>query len=147
MNFILDQRIATSCRLLGEWPLSSVLLKNNAHYPWLILVPRTPGIQDIDELSRDHRIILMDEICFISSIVRSQFNPDKINVGALGNKVSQLHIHIVGRFKTDPLWPEGIWQSGQPEEPYPQDEYERLSSHLAGLLSSPFDLKRHNPST
>ena len=31
--------------------------------------------------------------------------PDKVNVGALGNVVPQLHVHVVGRFRSDPAWP------------------------------------------
>ena len=145
MGFTVDERITSSCRQLIDWPLSRVLLKNNAHYPWLILVPRIRGIQDIDELSRDNRNLLMEEISSLSLIVRAQFTPDKINVGALGNKVSQLHIHVVARFKSDPLWPEGIWQASQTELAYPIDEYERLSSCLSGALSMTFAENKPNP--
>ena len=35
-------------------------------------------------------------------------------VAALGNVVPQLHIHIVARCKTDPLWPKPIWGAEAP---------------------------------
>lgn len=117
-EFCIDHRIASTCFDLGDWPLSRVLLKNNAEYPWLILVPRLESIQEIDELPKKSRYQLMDEISQISSIVRSYFKPDKLNVAYLGNIVSQLHIHIVARFTKDKLWPQGIWQASQENIPY-----------------------------
>jgi diadenosine tetraphosphate (Ap4A) HIT family hydrolase len=37
------------------------------------------------------------------------FDPDKINVAALGNMVPQLHIHVIARFTDDAAWPQPVW--------------------------------------
>lgn len=118
-NLQLDERIASSTFLLGNWTLSQVLLKNNANYPWLILVPRVETqVLEIDDLPKALRYQLMDEISELSSIVKALFKPDKINVATLGNIVKQLHIHVVARYKDDMLWPHGIWQEAQSTSPY-----------------------------
>lgn len=33
------------------------------------------------------------------------YRPLKLNVAAIGNIVSQLHVHVTGRLQTDPAWP------------------------------------------
>lgn len=126
MNFDVDSRIVASAFFLGDWPLSRIYLKNEAHFPWMILVPREAGVQEIYQLSEVGRQQLMKEIAALSKIMVSVFNPDKLNVGALGNIVSQLHIHVVARFKTDTLWPHGIWQPNMDAHPYPVERVVEL---------------------
>ena len=86
-----------------------VLLMNDVRYPWLILVPAKPDLTEIGDLTRDDRIVLMDEM--EKGLKRDQvlYNPIKVNVGALGNVVRQLHIHIVGRTECDPRGPGPVW--------------------------------------
>ncbi|MDP3560611.1 MAG: HIT domain-containing protein [Legionellaceae bacterium] len=130
MNFAVDYRIEATCVALGDWPLSRVFLKNNKNYPWLILVPRQDDIQEIEQLSQTLRYQLMDEISQLSTIVRQQFQPDKLNVGTLGNIVSQLHVHVIARYTSDVLWPQGVWQSMQIETPYNENILKELVSNL-----------------
>jgi len=134
MTFILDPRLASSSLLLIDWKLCQVLLKNDCTYPWLILVPRQAGVREIHELSPDHRVSLIEEISRLSHIVQIYFKPDKINVAALGNRVSQLHIHIVARYKEDPAWPYSIWQPQAKESPYDTHSFALLGETLRGLL-------------
>lgn len=134
MSFAIDNQISSTSFELRDLPLSRVLLKNNANYPWLILVPRVENIKEIDQLSQKARYVLMDEISQISSIVRAYFKPDKLNIAALGNQVPQLHIHIVGRFIGDELWPHGIWQKEQQTIPYSENELHPLLEDLRKLL-------------
>ncbi len=43
-------------------------------------------------------------------IARATGRPiDKLNVAALGNVTAQLHVHVVGRRRDDPLWPDPVW--------------------------------------
>ena len=137
MTFFIDDRITSTCFQLGDWPLSRVFLKNNANYPWFILVPRKDNIQDIDQLTQPQQHILMDEISQLSSIVKTYFNPDKLNVATLGNIVSQLHIHVIARFTHDALWPHGVWQEAQETTPYQQDKINKLLEELRLRLSFP----------
>ena len=103
MTFQLDDRLSSSCIELNDWPLCRILLKNNADYPWLILVPRQNKTECIEDLSQPLRHQLMDEIAELSIIIKTYFKPNKLNVATLGNSVSQLHIHIVARFTYDKL--------------------------------------------
>ncbi len=120
--FKIDPLINASCITMTDWPLCRVLLKNNANYPWFILLPREHHIQDIYQLPQSLQHILMDEISQLSSLIKDHFKPDKLNVGSLGNIVSQLHIHVIARFTSDPLWPQGVWQANQLETPYPPED-------------------------
>ncbi len=126
MIFSVDERISSTSIELVDWDLSRVYLKNTADYPWFILVPRQNNIQDIDQLSQSEQQTLMNEINQLSLIVKSLFNPDKLNIGALGNIVSQLHIHVVARFTHDKLWPHGIWQANQQSTPYNLERIQAL---------------------
>ena len=98
---------------VGDLPLSRVLAINDADYPWLVLVPRRPGISEIADLEED-AALLMREIVGVSRLLKRVTGCDKINIGAIGNVVPQLHVHIVARNKSDPLWPKPIWGFGPP---------------------------------
>lgn len=136
MSFILDARIDSSCFELVDWPLCRVLLKNNADYPWIILVPRQDSIQEIIELSTYMQHQLLDEIARLSLIMKTFFNPDKLNIGTLGNIVSQLHIHVVARFTHDPLWPHGVWQEDLSHNPYSPNQLKSLLKELRLAVES-----------
>jgi diadenosine tetraphosphate (Ap4A) HIT family hydrolase len=98
---------------IGDLPLSRLLAIDDAVYPWLVLVPRRAGAVEIADLGDDTRA-LMDEIVRMSRLLKSVSGCDKINVGAIGNVVPQLHVHIVARRKHDPLWPKPVWGNMQP---------------------------------
>jgi diadenosine tetraphosphate (Ap4A) HIT family hydrolase len=98
---------------IGDLPLSRVLAINDADYRWLILVPRRSGVTEIFDLG-DDAARLMREIVQVSQCLKDVTHCDKINVGAIGNVVPQLHVHIVARRKNDPLWPKPIWGVGPP---------------------------------
>ena len=120
--FNLDHRLLSSCIFLDEWPLSSVFLKNNSQYPWFILIPRQADVRSIDMLAQDLRYQLTDEIHRLSIFIKNHFQPEQLNVGALGNIVPQLHVHIIARFTHDKLWPHGVWQADLTESPYANNE-------------------------
>ena len=81
----------------------------------------------------------MEEISQLSSMVKSYFRPDKLNIGALGNIVPQLHMHVIARFRHDDLWPHGIWQSSQIMIPYPEDTLNRLLNELGQQVKESSD--------
>jgi diadenosine tetraphosphate (Ap4A) HIT family hydrolase len=100
---------------VGDLPLSRLLAIDDATYPWLVLVPRRAGAVEIADLGAD-AAALMDEIVAMSRLLKTVTDCDKINVGAIGNVVPQLHVHIVARRKNDPLWPKPIWGNMQPRQ-------------------------------
>jgi diadenosine tetraphosphate (Ap4A) HIT family hydrolase len=98
---------------VGDLPLSRLLAIDDATYPWLVLVPRRTGAVEIVDLGAEASV-LMGEIVQISQLLKTVTGCDKINVGAIGNVVPQLHVHIVARRKDDPLWPKPVWGHMQP---------------------------------
>lgn len=129
--FELDEKLSACSFKIMDLAFSEVRLKNNKNYPWIILIPRTEKrVIEIFELSAHEQTQLMREISHISECMKKYFNPDKINMGALGNIVSQLHVHIIARFKNDGLWPQSVWQESVQENPYNDDEREKLIQQL-----------------
>ena len=122
MSFILDPRLAESSFFVEDWELCRVALKNDKTWPWLYLVPRRINIREICDLTPAHQGLLMKEISFASKVLLSVYNPEKINVAALGNMVPQLHVHIFARFKDDPAWPKPVWAVQQDEISYTDAE-------------------------
>lgn len=119
--FQLHPRLAADTCWLGDLPLCRVLLARDSQYPWLILVPRVAELREIHHLSADLRHQLMDESCLVAEVMETVLQPDKINVGALGNLVPQLHLHHVARFTSDIAWPGPIW-GAHPSVPYADKE-------------------------
>lgn len=132
-DFVIDPRLEASGLPLGDLPLSRVFLVDDARFPWLTLVPRRTGIVEILDLNDADRQILFDEILQVSAAVRAHFRPDKLNIGALGNVVPQLHVHVVARFASDPTWPGPIWGFGE-RKPYPPHMAGPLMDRLAKAL-------------
>ncbi len=119
--------------LIKDLKLCQLLLMNNSFYPWLILVPKKPDLIEIIDLSESDQILLIKEIDLISKIIKKTFNPDKINIAALGNMVPQLHIHIIARFKNDRTFPKPIWVDNQIMT-YKSEEAEKIIKSITKLL-------------
>lgn len=113
--FNLDNRLENDTAFVDDWPLCRVLLMKDRRFPWLILVPRRGGVREIYELGASDRKILMDEVCKASEVLTQLFKPEKINVGALGNMVPQLHVHVIARKIGDAAWPKPVWGVGKAE--------------------------------
>lgn len=107
--FELHTRLQADTQLLGDLPLCRVLLAKDSQYPWLILVPRVDNLREIHHLVPAQQQQLMQESCAVATLMEQALSPDKINIGALGNLVPQLHLHHVARFTTDKAWPGPIW--------------------------------------
>ncbi len=113
-GFQLDRRLAADTHQVARWALSSVLLMDDANYPWLILVPEHPGLRDLHDLAPADLAALCDEMVRASRALQALFKPDKINVAALGNMVPQLHVHVIARFEGDAAWPKPVWGAEPP---------------------------------
>ena len=122
-DFELDPRLDNDSLFLADWPLCRVLRMNDRAYPWLILVPRRTGKREIIDLSSADQTLLLGEIGRASGAIKQALKPEKLNVAALGNVVSQLHVHVIGRFTDDPAWPRPIWGVQAPR-PFTGEEAE-----------------------
>ena len=133
-EFTLHEQLAADTIEVTRWPLSLVLLMNARQWPWLILVPRRPAMRELYELLQPDQQALMSEIVRASEKLAQLVRPDKINVAALGNAVPQLHVHVIGRFTRDPVWPKPVWGTVAPE-PYPADDLELTLDRFRHLLT------------
>ncbi len=113
-GFVLHPRLQADTAFVADWPLSRVLLMNDARYPWLILVPRRSDAVELFDLAAADRQILTAEIARAAQTLKALTAAAKINVGALGNVVPQLHVHIVARNPGDPAWPGPVWGHSAP---------------------------------
>ena len=107
-DFVLDHRLEKDCLVLGKMNISMLLLMNNALVPWLILVPCTSKTE-ITDLSAEDQASLLEEINILSGFIKSNFEITKLNIASIGNIVSQLHVHVVGRHSSDYCWPGVVW--------------------------------------
>ena len=112
--FALDPRLAADTLAVGDLALSRVLLMDDSRFPWLILVPRRPECREIIDLPAADRAILMEEVAACSGALKRLTAAEKLNVGAIGNRVAQLHVHVVARNASDPAWPDAVWGRGAP---------------------------------
>ena len=115
MDFVLDKRLQRDCFCLGRLELSQLLLLNNAAVPWFILVPEV-AVTELCDLEELQYTTLMNESRRLAEFVRQTFVIDKLNVAAIGNVVSQLHLHVIGRRKDDYCWPDVVWGTTPPEQ-------------------------------
>ncbi|HFD79120.1 MAG TPA: HIT domain-containing protein [Gammaproteobacteria bacterium] len=116
-RFSLHPQLVADCILVGSLPLSQLLLMNDARYPWFILVPRREDVSEIYQLSEADQQQLWRESAELARHLKHGFHADKINIGALGNLVPQLHLHHIARYRTDPAWPGPVWGHSEPQ-PY-----------------------------
>ncbi len=110
--FELDPRLANDSVFVADGPLSQVRLMNDARLPWLLLVPRVAGASEWIGLSGEQQRLLLAEINQVGKLLQAEPGVQKLNIGALGNVVRQLHVHLVGRHEGDAAWPGPVWGSG-----------------------------------
>lgn len=133
-RFTLDARLARDSMHITDLPLCNVRLMDNKNFPWLILVPKVAGASEWIDLDRDAQHQLSDEIAVVSHILKALVTPDKLNIATLGNQVSQLHIHLIARYKGDSAWPNPVW--GGASEYYKEEESGRFIYELKSALDS-----------
>jgi len=132
-GFSLHPRLAADTILVADWALSRVVAMNDARYPWLILVPRRDGATEIFDLDAEDCRTMIEEIARASHGLKTLTAAVKINVGALGNLVPQLHVHIVARNPGDAAWPGPVWGQGMAQA-YRPDALDAFVRQLVNAL-------------
>jgi diadenosine tetraphosphate (Ap4A) HIT family hydrolase len=136
----IDERLLASSNALAELELCHARLQLDARWPWIVLIPRRPSLTELEQLAPADRLRLFEEIAAAGAAVRavgaaSGLAVDKLNVGALGNVVPQLHVHVLGRRRDDPAWPGPVWGHGEPQ-PYTAAGLERAKAAAAPAFAS-----------
>lgn len=133
--FELAAQLAADSEFIVDLPLCQVRLENVHNFPWLILVPRINQLTEVHQLTSAQQAQLMTESSLCAQALTQLFTVDKINVGALGNVVSQLHWHVVARRQQDDAWPKPVW-GFSPTQPWPADELPVVIQQLADYLTT-----------
>lgn len=139
VGFALHPRLATDSLEVATWDLSLVLMMRERAWPWIVLVPRRAELREIHQLAAVDRGLLIEEIARASGAMQRGYAADKINVGAIGNLVPQLHVHVVARRVGDPAWPKPVWGALPSDRLDDREAAERLASirnALAGTASA-----------
>ncbi|MGO7021618.1 HIT domain-containing protein [Rhizobium leguminosarum] len=134
-GFALDPRLENDSVSIMVTGLCDLRLSRDARWPWLILVPRRADITEIFELTPLDQVLLAFETELVAKALKEITGATKINVGALGNIVRQLHVHAIARFEGDANWPGPVWGFGR-AEPYEDGKRDEFIAKLREALSS-----------
>ena len=124
-----------------KFPLCETLLNDDSTWPWVILVPRVPGVEEIHDLSESDQQQLMQEIAVCSRAIKLYYDVDKINVGAIGCVCRQLHVQVLGRKEGDIVWPKPVWGATDPvryEAGAADEAVQKMELSIVKLLNHAF---------
>ncbi len=134
MSFEIHSQLASDTHHMIKLRYSHVLLHKNALLPWFILVPKTKET-DLLDLPDSERISILKECSEVSTFIKREWDLEKINFGAIGNVVPQMHLHIVGRSPNDPCWPAPVWGNLKETKDYSREEINQYQLKLSKALS------------
>eukprot|EP00919_Chromeraceae_sp_WS-2016_P017199 GHVR01041045.1.p1 GENE.GHVR01041045.1~~GHVR01041045.1.p1 ORF type:complete len:143 (-),score=10.38 GHVR01041045.1:126-554(-) len=132
-TFELHHLLQRDCVEILDLKLSKLLLMNDSQYPWFILVPKRSNIEDIYQLDWQDQQQLLNESSALSEILMQVFTGKKMNVAAIGNICSQLHLHHIVRYESDIAWPKPVW-GFKPAIAYSAKEIDKLKAKLLPAL-------------
>ncbi|MFC0710343.1 HIT family protein [Azorhizophilus paspali] len=135
--FALDSRLQQDTLPIGDFPLCRLLLMNDAHYPWFVLVPRREEVVELFQLDAEDQQAFWQETTELAETLKDTFGADKMNVAALGNQVAQLHMHVIVRRRDDAAWPTPVW-GRHPAKPYTDAQIAAIRDKLRLVLTGDF---------
>lgn len=138
--FMLDPQLQRDTLSIGHFPLCQLLLMNDAHYPWFILVPRREDTSELFQLDAADLQALWRETSLLAETLKDTFRADKMNIAALGNMVSQLHMHVIARRRDDAAWPAPVW-GRHPAQPYTPEQVAEICRKLKLVLTDDFEFE------
>ncbi|UXO83069.1 HIT domain-containing protein [Brucella intermedia] len=132
-QFELDKRLNADTFFVAKLGLCELRLMNDRRWPWLILVPRRPDLTEIHDMTPLDQTMLTFETGIVAQALKTVTACHKINTGALGNIVRQLHLHVIARSEGDAGWPGPVWGFG-PRETYDEKDAHRLIADILAAL-------------
>lgn len=134
-HFSLDSRLLTDSHALFDWQHCHLRLHKNASLPWVIIIPRTDEIEYCDlPIERQLEISQLGRV--IGHYFKQYHGSEKINFAAIGNVVQQLHVHVIGRNRKDPVWPDVVWGRELPDKSYSQQQLDDFKLKLQQAIES-----------
>lgn len=137
-RYELHPQLADDTAPVIELALCEVRLMDDANHPWLVLVPKVPDAVELIDLTAAQRTLLTAEIDDAARVLKALFQPDKLNVAALGNLVPQLHLHVIARYRDDIAWPRPVWGAANARPYAPEELVERVAALRAALQGRVF---------
>ncbi|MEX0345626.1 MAG: HIT domain-containing protein [Rhizobiaceae bacterium] len=137
-EFVLHRQLAWDSEHVLWLELCELRLMNDSRWPWLLLIPQRTGVTEIHDLDPLDQSMLAIETGMAANMLQSMTGCDKINSGALGNVVSQLHVHVVARNEHDPNWPGPVWGHGE-KIPYSPAELANMIETLRAAFDATVD--------
>lgn len=131
--FQVDPQLELDAYLIAELELSQLYIKADKENPWFVLVPRKINASELVDLTHEEQCMLMEEVTTVSEFLKTYYQPFKINIGALGNIVRQLHIHVLARYEHDRAWPQALWGT-TPTDHFEQFELENIKSNFQEFI-------------
>lgn len=128
-SFKLDDRFVRDSVFIANLGFCQLRLQNDSRWPWLVMIPQRNDITEVFELTPLDQTMLTFEMNLVAKILKEVTKAQKINVGALGNIVRQLHVHIIARNQGDASWPGPVWGHGTPQ-PYSDEQRDDLLERL-----------------
>ncbi|EED32110.1 histidine triad protein [gamma proteobacterium NOR5-3] len=92
-------------------------------------MPHT-DVVDMLDLPADERNALLGQASKVGHYLKQTLHYPRVNVGALGLVVPQLHLHVIGRREDDPCWPAPVWGNLDVDAAYSARDVERFRSEL-----------------
>lgn len=138
MTFTLDPRLAQDTAFVCDWPLSGLHRMDDRRYVWIVLVPRRAEMSEPFDLPAADQALLWRETMHAAALLKRDTGCRKVNVGALGNIVTQLHVHVVARNDGDVAWPGPVWGKGAAER-FGTDALNREVARLRHVFHPPTD--------
>ena len=111
-NFKLDLKLEKDSFLIDFFDEIQIRTINDSRYIWFILVPALPQLKEWHDLHPALEAKLLHITRNLSQFLSQTLRAEKINIAALGNIVSQFHLHIIARHKGDTSWPNPVWGDG-----------------------------------
>ncbi|MBK2093705.1 HIT domain-containing protein [Francisella philomiragia] len=130
--FKLDSRLEADTFEVCEYLDCKILLMNNSIVPWFIVVPFTDRTEWY-QLDDSQQYNINKIINKLSNFIVKEYKADKLNIATIGNVVKQMHIHVVGRFENDPVWPAPVWGNIQ-SKPYIEQEKIKLLEKVKDIF-------------
>lgn len=132
MAFELDARLAVDTVSVAVIDNIDIRLMRDARYWWLVLVPQIDAAVEWQDLPEADALSLHHMSMRAANALRDLAHAEKMNIGALGNMVRQLHVHVIARHEGDAAWPGPVWGVGDSED-YADDV---LQTRLAALRAA-----------
>ena len=132
-GFELDRRLEADTRHVMWLGLCELRLMDDCRWPWLVLVPQRSGAMEVHDMTPLDQALLTFETNMVAQTLKNVTRCTKINTGALGNIVRQLHVHVIARSEGDANWPGPVWGYDH-RKPYRREDAHQFADRIASAL-------------